>query len=56
MDEKEAWARCVAFHGHECGGLTIGMAGASNQTLVCFMQEAFREYSERGILQLKREN
>ena len=28
MDEKEAWARCVAFHGHECGGLTIGFKAA----------------------------
>ncbi len=25
MDEnKELWRRAVAFHGHECGGLTIG--------------------------------
>lgn len=25
MDEnKELWNKCVAFHGHECGGLTIG--------------------------------
>ena len=22
--EKELWDKCVAFHGHECGGLTIG--------------------------------
>ena len=21
---REIWERCVAFHGHECGGLTIG--------------------------------
>lgn len=25
MDEsKEIWQKCVAFHGHSCGGLTIG--------------------------------
>ena len=24
MNEKELWEKCVAFHGHECGGLTIG--------------------------------
>ena len=24
MDEKELWEKCAAFHGHECGGLTIG--------------------------------
>jgi formylmethanofuran dehydrogenase subunit E len=24
MDEKSLWEKCVAFHGHECGGLTIG--------------------------------
>ncbi len=25
MDEnKELWKKCVEFHGHECGGLTIG--------------------------------
>lgn len=28
MERKEAWARCVAFHGHECGGLTIGYKAA----------------------------
>ena len=22
--EKVLWDKCVAFHGHECGGLTIG--------------------------------
>ena len=22
------WERCVAFHGHECGGLTIGYKAA----------------------------
>lgn len=24
MDQKKMWKHCVAFHGHECGGLTIG--------------------------------
>ena len=24
MDVKSLWEQCVAFHGHECGGLTIG--------------------------------
>ena len=24
MDTKKLWADCVAFHGHQCGGLTIG--------------------------------
>ena len=25
MDENKAlWKKCVEFHGHECGGLTIG--------------------------------
>ena len=23
-----AWEKCVAFHGHECGGLTIGYKAA----------------------------
>ena len=23
-DKKELWEKCVAFHGHVCGGLTIG--------------------------------
>lgn len=22
--ERDLWEKCVAFHGHECGGLTIG--------------------------------
>jgi len=24
MEKKELWEKCVAFHGHECGGLMIG--------------------------------
>lgn len=24
MNNKLSWERCVAFHGHECGGLAIG--------------------------------
>lgn len=29
MDEnKELWKKCAAFHGHECGGLTIGYKAA----------------------------
>ena len=29
MDEnKVLWAKCVAFHGHSCGGLTIGYKAA----------------------------
>lgn len=28
MNPKEAWEKCVAFHGHECGGLTIGWQAA----------------------------
>ena len=29
MDKKELWEKCVAFHGHECGGLTIGYKGGT---------------------------
>lgn len=29
MDKnKELWGKCVAFHGHSCGGLTIGYQAA----------------------------
>lgn len=28
MDKKVLWEKCVAFHGHECGGLTIGYQAA----------------------------
>ena len=28
MTNKELWEKCVAFHGHECGGLTIGFKAA----------------------------
>ncbi len=28
MNEKELWEKCVAFHGHSCGGLTIGYKAA----------------------------
>lgn len=28
MNEKELWDKCAAFHGHSCGGLTIGYKAA----------------------------
>lgn len=28
MDQKELWEKSVAFHGHVCGGLTIGYKAA----------------------------
>lgn len=28
MTEKELWEKCVEFHGHVCGGLTIGYKAA----------------------------
>ena len=28
MDHTKFWEKCVAFHGHECGGLTIGYKAA----------------------------
>ncbi|SHJ46308.1 formylmethanofuran dehydrogenase subunit E [Parasporobacterium paucivorans DSM 15970] len=28
VDEKELWEQCVKFHGHACGGLTIGFKAA----------------------------
>ena len=28
MNQQEQWNRCVAFHGHQCGGLTIGYKAA----------------------------
>lgn len=28
MDKKLIWEKCAAFHGHECGGLTIGYQAA----------------------------
>ena len=28
MDKKALWEKCVDFHGHECGGLTIGYKAA----------------------------
>ena len=28
MDKKALWEKAVAFHGHECGGLTIGYQAA----------------------------
>jgi|LSQX01.3.fsa_nt_gb formylmethanofuran dehydrogenase subunit E len=28
MINKEIWDKCVSFHGHECGGLTIGYKAA----------------------------
>lgn len=28
MDKRAIWEKCVAFHGHECGGLAIGYKAA----------------------------
>ena len=28
MNQQELWQKCVAFHGHSCGGLTIGFKAA----------------------------
>lgn len=28
MDNEVSWEACVKFHGHECGGLTIGYKAA----------------------------
>lgn len=28
MDKRVLWDKCVEFHGHECGGLTIGYKAA----------------------------
>ena len=28
MKQVKTWQDCVAFHGHECGGLTIGYKAA----------------------------
>lgn len=28
MEENQLWKKCVEFHGHECGGLTIGYKAA----------------------------
>jgi formylmethanofuran dehydrogenase subunit E len=28
VNEKELWEKCAAFHGHVCGGLTIGYKAA----------------------------
>ena len=30
MINTELWNKCVEFHGHECGGLTIGYQAAIN--------------------------
>ena len=28
IENRELWKKCAAFHGHECGGLTIGYKAA----------------------------
>lgn len=50
MDNLLLWNKCVAFHGHECGGLTIGYKAAlyaidllelsfsSNEQVVCISE------------------
>ena len=47
MDEKELWEKCAAFHGHECGGLTIGYK-ASLYAIRLLGLEAEKEKAGKG--------
>ena len=50
IDENALWEKCIAFHGHECGGLLIGFKAAlyaidllgigfsSDEQLVCISE------------------
>ena len=50
IDESALWEKCIAFHGHECGGLLIGFKAAlyaigllgirfsSDEQLVCISE------------------
>ena len=54
--EKELWEKCAAFHGHECGGLTIGYKAAlyaiklleldavSEKAIFCFTSQGSRHF------------
>ena len=35
MNEQQLWDACVAFHGHACGGLTIGYKAAVYAMELC---------------------
>ena len=39
--ERSDWQRCVDFHGHECGGLTIGYKAA--QYAIKLLELAFSD-------------
>ena len=47
MDEKELWEKCASFHGHECGGLTIGYK-ASLYAIRLLGLEAEKEKAGKG--------
>ena len=47
MDEKELWEKCASFHGHECGGLTIGYK-ASLYAIKLLGLEAEKEKAGKG--------
>ena len=47
MDEKELWEKCASFHGHECGGLTIGYK-ASLCAIKLLGLEAEKEKAGKG--------
>ena len=60
MDTRELWERAVAFHGHTCGGLTIGYKAALyairlleligyDGRLVREAQRAAAEFEDTGI-------
>ena len=34
MNEQTLWEDCVAFHGHACGGLTIGYKASDRKSVV----------------------
>ena len=57
MDRQALWDKCVAFHGHACGGLTIGFAATAYDTHFDYLQNQKMSFVDfdKEIVKLREE-
>ena len=56
MEQQALWEKCVAFHGHACGGLTIGFAGTDYDTYLDLLENqkiSFAKYDSDYVASYK---
>ena len=49
MENKGLWEKCVAFHGHECGGLTIGYKAALYAGKLLGLEDSMEKQDEEIV-------